>query len=622
MSESGDGTVPSADEGEAKKDKAMDEKVTPKKMADSNAKKDTGEKKPSASPAVSKATPERKNKPTESSKTDVKVKTPVKTPTSNVGTGKDQKTTTKSGISEKSDKSKTKSTVVASDTNLEKSTKSKDISPAAETDKIPKISTKSTPKDEETSKQKDSSPLVDPSEVPLLERKNDLSSETVITSTPDSQQIPRDRKAEAEEEGKEKQQSGGWNWSKWGTSIVDAASSSVSTFSSQVGEGFHTIIETVETSLAGPLPEDMDEQERRMYEEQGMGDAFNPEVVQSTTAGVTNLTKKVQDKGKSIVTGGLDVLETIGKKTYDVITEHDPGLKRTRNVLFDRGVKPNLSYILREAKEHADEAAAMKKEAEEARKVHFGAMFDEYQGLAHLEALEILSNQSEKRVQSLLGAMPLEALDSIKQELITIKQVFELDEEEEDEGQEHNFVKLITDNLLDLHLGTTPDKLNKAHEKIRQWIADFYEKDEKEEKTPSKVRLAYKSLMGLSEIHEAAIQALAEMTAKSVEQFHKAGELILLKKDANKTFLERAKCLASLTKVLCTEAGILSSKFVKCLNKVAESAESEDSHKITMMVTNVYLEATNSSTYTQDAFQLLLPVLQQGVIENSEVLTQ
>lgn len=52
-------------------------------------------------------------------------------------------------------------------------------------------------------------------------------------------------------------------------------------------------------------------------------------------------------------------------------------------------------------------------------------------GLAHLEALEILSNQSEKRVQSLLGAMPLEALDSIKQELITIKQVFELDEEDE-----------------------------------------------------------------------------------------------------------------------------------------------------------------------------------------------
>lgn len=86
-------------------------------------------------------------------------------------------------------------------------------------------------------------------------------------------------------------------------------------------------------------------------------------------------------QGKSIVTGGLDVLETIGKKTYDVITEHDPGLKRTRHVLFDRGVKPNLSYVLREAKEQADQAAVLRKEAEEARKVHFGAMFDEYQGM-------------------------------------------------------------------------------------------------------------------------------------------------------------------------------------------------------------------------------------------------
>jgi len=40
-----------------------------------------------------------------------------------------------------------------------------------------------------------------------------------------------------------------------------------------------------------------------------------------------------------------------------------------------------------------------------------------------------------------------------------------------------------------------------------------------------------------------SIQALAELTSKSVEQFHKAGELVLLQKDSDKPWTERAKCL-------------------------------------------------------------------------------
>ena len=42
------------------------------------------------------------------------------------------------------------------------------------------------------------------------------------------------------------------------------------------------------------------------------------------------------------MTGGLDVLETIGKKTYDVIAEGDHGLK---NTLRSTGNKTNLSQV-------------------------------------------------------------------------------------------------------------------------------------------------------------------------------------------------------------------------------------------------------------------------------------
>ena len=85
-------------------------------------------------------------------------------------------------------------------------------------------------------------------------------------------------------------------------------------------------------------------------------------------------------QSKTLVTGGLDVLETIGKKTFDVINEHDPGLKKARVFLRDRGDKPNLSGVLRDAKEQHEAQVEHEKESEEARKSHFGALFDDFQG--------------------------------------------------------------------------------------------------------------------------------------------------------------------------------------------------------------------------------------------------
>lgn len=44
-----------------------------------------------------------------------------------------------------------------------------------------------------------------------------------------------------------------------------------------------------------------------------------------------------------MVNSGLDVLETIGKKTYDILTEGDHGLKAT--IERNRADKPNLSKV-------------------------------------------------------------------------------------------------------------------------------------------------------------------------------------------------------------------------------------------------------------------------------------
>lgn len=56
--------------------------------------------------------------------------------------------------------------------------------------------------------------------------------------------------------------------------------------------------------------------------------------------------------------------------------------------------------MLREAKQREEMQTAEEEESESDRKVvaHYGMLFDEFQGLSHLEALEILSRESESKV--------------------------------------------------------------------------------------------------------------------------------------------------------------------------------------------------------------------------------
>lgn len=42
---------------------------------------------------------------------------------------------------------------------------------------------------------------------------------------------------------------------------------------------------------------------------------------------------KSDSQGKSVISGGLDALEFIGKKTMDVIAEGDPGFKKTKGLI-------------------------------------------------------------------------------------------------------------------------------------------------------------------------------------------------------------------------------------------------------------------------------------------------
>ncbi|XP_008274683.1 protein FAM114A2 [Stegastes partitus] len=406
---------------------------------------------------------------------------------------------------------------------------------------------------------------------------------------------------------------GGWGyWGSWGKSILSTATATVTT----VGQGLTQVIEKAETSLGIPSPTELSAQVEEEEKEQdspagGDGsdeavkaDVDGPSAVGSAMGMLSSLTSVVQNTGKTVITGGLDALEFIGKKTMDVIAEGDPGFKKTKG-LMNRNA--TLSQVLREAKEREELQTAETESTDSEKKVvaHYGMLFDEFQGLSHLEALEILSRESESKVKSVLSTLSGDELVRLREELDGIKDSFslvEFDDEEVDEKKDEDgseFEKELTEAMEGLSV--SPDKLSKACKSACSQITGMTKpepSDEEEDETKE---------VSVEEVHAAAIRSLAELTARSIELFHKLAEMILFSNGSTE-----ASVLSQLTVILCKELSLLSKKFTSCLT-TAGSNEKRD--VLNPLITGVFLEASNSASYIQDAFQLLMPILEISHIQ-------
>ncbi|XP_030048055.1 protein NOXP20-like [Microcaecilia unicolor] len=188
----------------------------------------------------------------------------------------------------------------------------------------------------------------------------------------------------------------GWGaWGSWGKSLLSTATATV-------GHGLTAVKEKAEATLgmnnsASPEAAHPDTPEACEQEHASETEGSTVEHLPSSpTAGsrgmFSTISSAVQNTGKTVLTGGLDALEFIGKKTMDVLAESDPGFKRTK-ILMQRTA--SLSQMLREAKEKEKQRLAQQLPDE--KTVHYGLLFDEFQGLSHLEALEILSQESESK---------------------------------------------------------------------------------------------------------------------------------------------------------------------------------------------------------------------------------
>ncbi|KAM8842774.1 protein NOXP20 [Synchiropus picturatus] len=442
----------------------------------------------------------------------------------------------------------------------------------------------------------------------------------------------------------------GWGgWGSWGKSLLSSATSTVGQSLSSVKVKAGEALRLHRTSVG---EEAREEEEERSERRDGGGEIEDVSSSTVSSAAVnrgvfSTITNAVQNTGKTMISGGLDALEFIGKKTMTVLAESDPGFKKTK-ILMQKTA--SLSQLLKEAKEK--ERARLSSQQINAPTAHYGILFDDYQGLSHLEALEILSNESEVKVQAFLSSLTEEEQEEVKKELIAIKDIFMRSEEEqssEDESETKDnapraeeFVSVLTELLFELHVAATPDKLNKARMRAYDWVKKVEEpvttesvgmemfdtpaegdskpdmdkdKETQEAKEETEGTMYPKSV---EVVYLSSVGSLAEVTARSIEQLHKVAELILHGQEQEKPARDQALVLTRLTCAMCKEVESLTKKFSDTLILVGGQRKAEE---LNPLVDIVLVEGSNSTTYIQNAFQLLLPVLQISHLRNQQSRT-
>ncbi|EMP35868.1 Protein Noxp20 [Chelonia mydas] len=406
----------------------------------------------------------------------------------------------------------------------------------------------------------------------------------------------------------------GWGaWGSWGKSLLSTASATVGHGLTAVKEKAGATLRIHNASSAsseGAQPATTESETPGIINSSDVPDqssvGVSPSSPSSGSRGMlSTITNAVQNTGKSVLTGGLDALEFIGKKTMNVLAESDPGFKRTK-ILMERTV--SLSQLLREAKEKEKQRLAQQVTVE--RTVHYGLLFDEFQGLSHLEALEILSNESEAKIQSFLTSLNGEELETVKNDLIAIKEIFIPKDSNNEEDQEkkadteEEFVSMLTELLFELHVAATPDKLNKARKKAHDKLEetnfstslDLEEKPEENKQEEQKTeqgggdggdKTEEKKNKTVEEVYMLSIESLAEVTARCIEQLHKVAELILHGQEVEKTAQDQAKVMTNLTSAMCNEVLSLSKKFSDSLTATGSNKKAE---LLNPMVNSVLLE--------------------------------
>ncbi|KAJ1521370.1 hypothetical protein ONE63_003046 [Megalurothrips usitatus] len=415
-------------------------------------------------------------------------------------------------------------------------------------------------------------------------------------------------------------------WSSWSSWMMSGASS----VTSHVSQSLSTVSSAIESGLGAVDPEEMakltvqavcglDSKEEVPYESDHTSSSFNV---------MGNVLKFVESTGGMIVSSGLNTLESLGKKTMDVLQEGDPGLRKKCAMFFREPDKPNLSQVLKEARVRSEIEDKARAKAKQEAQIHFEMLFDDYKGMVHLEAFEMLSNTCQLKLEEKLRILSGTPLVEFQRILIQIREQCDIqeDEDEDEEDYDRGSVEVVERELTtimhNLMVPISHSKLIRVCEDADAWLAtmrcapdedsqnendDWIDEDDVTDDVDPKCKL--------QDIHQEAIRSLAKFTAAAVEHFHKTAQLVLLKEEHN-TQLE-CQSVVMMTSVICSRISSVAARFSELLSATANLIDSAlvDHNDVNLHITNIFFEASNSGSYIQDASLLFIPVIQLGAVQ-------
>lgn len=391
-----------------------------------------------------------------------------------------------------------------------------------------------------------------------------------------------------------------WGWDSWADDFIIQAAGKVSNF-----------LENVEGQLGIPDPTKMAEvvtkeeknestvnresnslsKEIERNQLQPQASPKTNEVESNQSAGVSSwfggFSSIVQSTSSELVTGGIGALEFIGKKTVDILSEGDPGLRQKRDALKSKQGN-NLSAVLREAKkkneetENSQHVQCVRKQED----MKFNDLFEKYQGNAHLDALEMLSNECESKLERILGFQSDMSKEETMKILSETRNNYELPDLDDPQDEYNDLKKELFGATKKLKLKVTCSKLLNTWQKI---------KEKSNECTSPR------------ECFESTLSSLAEMTSRCVEYHRKVADMLMVVDvQAKELAVQRASTLRSISQMFQTEISHLTNEFAQNLR--------EDKESKTLMA-DIYLEGSNCCSMIRDCHYLLLPILQCCVIK-------
>lgn len=228
-----------------------------------------------------------------------------------------------------------------------------------------------------------------------------------------------------------------------------------------------------------------------------------------------NLLSNVSTISSKVVTGGLDTLEGIGKKTINILHETDPNIKeKIRNInVVGSNNKPNLSDLLKEAREKSDdisEVSTASKDQYSSKLLSFEQLLDENNGLVYLEALEILSKQSKMKIELLLKPLVGSSLSEMEETLSEIEELCELPDADtfDDSFSIEKIDQQFEKAIADLNLKLNVNEIIQFTSQTNQWITEYSENN-------------------LQHIYKKSIESLARICALSLNNYQKLAELMM-----------------------------------------------------------------------------------------------